>query len=136
MNEVILMGRITKDLELRYTQGTEPIAVLKFNIAVARKFKKENENNADFINCVAFGKTAEFISKYFVKGKLIAIIGEIRVNHFEKDGAKLKSTEILVENVEFCGDRDNKKNDFSNFNTNDESFYSIEKNVEDDELPF
>ena len=136
MNEVILMGRITKDLELRYTQGTEPIAVLKFNIAVAGKFKKENENNADFINCVAFGKTAEFISKYFVKGKLIAIIGEIRVNHFEKDGAKLKSTEILVENVEFCGDRDSKKNDFSNFNTNDESFYSIEKNVEDDELPF
>lgn len=75
MNKVILMGRITRDLELKYSQTTEPIAVLKFNLAVARKFKKENENNVDFINCVAFGKTAEFISKYFTKGKLIAIIG-------------------------------------------------------------
>lgn len=136
MNKVILMGRITRDLELKYTQGNEPISVLKFNIAVNRKFKKENENNVDFINCVAFNKTAEFISKYFTKGKLIAIIGEIRVNSYEKDGNKLKSTEILVESVEFCGDKVNKENDFSNFNTNDESFYSIEQNVDDENLPF
>ena len=136
MNKVILMGRITRDLELKYSQTTEPIAVLKFNLAVARKFKKENENNVDFINCVAFGKTAEFISKYFTKGKLIAIIGEIRVSSFEKDGAKIKSTEILVENVEFCGDKTNKENDFSNFNTNEDSFYSIEQNVDEDNLPF
>lgn len=136
MNKVILMGRITKDLELRYSQSAEPTAVLKFNVAVPRKFKKDNDNNTDFINCTAFGKTAEFIGKYFTKGKLIAIIGEIRVNSFEKDGSKLKSTEVLIESVEFCGDRDSKKNDFSNFNTNDESFYSIEKNVDDDSLPF
>lgn len=75
MNKVILMGRLVKEPEVRYSQGAEPIAVARYTLAVNRRFKRQGEPEADFINCVAFGKTGEFAEKYFKKGQLVAITG-------------------------------------------------------------
>ena len=136
MNKVILIGRITRDLELKHSGKEEPIPVLKFTLAVSRKYKKENEVNADFINCTAFNKTAEFISEYFGKGQMIAIIGEIRNNNYiDKNGEKRYVTEVLIEKVEFCGSKNTNSNDTSLDNTPEE-FYDIEENVENENLPF
>ena len=100
MNNVSLVGRLTRDPETRYAQnGT---AVTKFSIAVDRRFKKEGEQTADFINCVAFGKTGEFVEKYFVKGKKIALTGRIQTGSYtNKDGAKVFTTDVVAETVEF-----------------------------------
>ena len=80
MNKVILMGRLTRDPELKYTKGAEPMAVANFSLAVNRRFKKSGEQEVDFISCVAFGKNAEFVSKYFHKGQLVSIVGRLNVN--------------------------------------------------------
>lgn len=103
MNKVILKGRLTKDIEVRYTTGENSIAVGRTSVAVNRKGK---DNGTDFINVVAFGKTAEFISKYFTKGQEILIAGRIQVNPYEdKDGNKRTSTDVVIEEVEFCGSK-------------------------------
>ena len=100
MNSVQLIGRLTKDPEVRYTDGGASIA--RFSIAVDRRFKQEGGESADFINCVAFGKTAEFIEKYFTKGKKIALTGRIQTgNYTNKDGQKVYTTDVVVETTEF-----------------------------------
>lgn len=99
LNRVILMGRITKDLEIRQT--TSGKAVLKFTVAVDRGKDKQ----ADFITCVAYGQTAEFISRYFGKGRMIAIEGSIRTGSYEKDGRTIYTFEVFVERVSFTGER-------------------------------
>ena len=83
MNKVHLIGRLTRDPELKYTQTTEPIAVTRFSVAVNRKYKKDGEQEADFINCVSFGKQAEFVEKYFKKGQQIAICGRIQTGSYK-----------------------------------------------------
>lgn len=108
MNKVILMGRLTRDVELKYANGKEPVAVGRFTLAVNRRFKKEGEPDADFINCVAFGKTAEFISEYFSKGKMIAIVGRIQTGSYtNQNGQKVYTTDVLVEEANFCGEKNN-----------------------------
>ena len=105
MNVVILMGRITKDTELKVTSnGT---SVMSFTIAVQRKYKNTNGGyDADFINCVAFGKTAEFIQNYFDKGRLINVIGSMQSRTWnDAQGQKRQSTEVIVNEVNFCGDK-------------------------------
>lgn len=135
MNNVSLLGRVVRDVEVRYSQSVEPVAIARFNIAVPRRYKKENEANADFINCIAFGKTAEFIGKYFFKGYPIAIIGEIRNNNYtDKNGNKRYSTDILVQQVDFCGSKN--KDTENALVQDDEEFYSIEENIDDENLPF
>lgn len=110
MNSVQLIGRLTKDPEVRYTDGGASIA--RFSIAVDRRFKQEGGESADFINCVAFGKTAEFIEKYFTKGKKIAITGRIQTgNYTNKDGQKVYTTDVVVETTEFV---ESKSMDVSN----------------------
>ena len=101
MNKVILVGRLTKDPELRATQsGT---AVISFSVACDRRFAKEGERSADFINCVGWGKTAEFISRYFAKGMRIALSGRIETRSWEDDkGNKRYATEVVAEEVEFA----------------------------------
>ena len=102
MNKVIISGRLTRDPEMRYSQSAEPLAVTRFSIAVNRRFKKDGEPDADFINCVSFGKTAEFISKYFTKGKMIGVVGSLRTNSWtDNNGQKRVSTDVQVEEVEF-----------------------------------
>lgn len=104
LNKVIIMGRITHHLELKQTSSGK--AVLSFSIAVDRYSKDENEKTADFFNCVAWDKQAEFISKYFDKGRLIAIVGKLQTRSYEgKDGTKKTATEIIVDNAEFTGEK-------------------------------
>lgn len=102
MNKVILTGRLTREPETRYSQSAEPIAITRFTIAVNRKIKKDGEQDADFLNCVAFGKNAELISKYVTKGKLIGIVGNIKISNWtDNNNQKRTSTEIQVDEVEF-----------------------------------
>ena len=103
MNLVILMGRLTADPELKSTQNGK--SVVSFSIAVERNFKKDSERQSDFFNCVAWSHTAEFISKYFVKGQMIAIQGELRNEEYTKDGQKRYYTKIYVTNPYFCGSK-------------------------------
>lgn len=103
MNKVILMGRMTKDPEVRYSQGDTPTATARFSLAVDRKFKREGEQNADFINCVAFGRTGEFIEKYGKKGTKFLAEGRIQTGSYTKqDGTKVYTTDVVVEQVEFA----------------------------------
>ena len=99
INNVVIMGRITKDLEIRQTTGGT--AVLKFTVAVDRGKDKQ----ADFINCVAFGQTAEFIGRYFGKGRMIAVEGNIHTGSYEKDGRTIYTFEVFVERVSFTGEK-------------------------------
>ncbi|MCQ2743495.1 MAG: single-stranded DNA-binding protein [bacterium] len=104
MNKVILMGRLTRDCEVRYSSGAEPMAVVRFSIAVNRRFKREGEPDADFFNCVAFGKTGETINRYFKKGSMISIMGHIQNGSYtDKDGNKKYTTDIIIDEFYFCG---------------------------------
>ena len=104
LNRVILMGRITQDLEIRQTQGG--VAVLSFTVAVDRGYVKQGEERqTDFINCVAWRQQAEFISRYFAKGRMIAIEGNLRTRTYDdKNGVKHYVTEVFVDNVSFTGE--------------------------------
>lgn len=107
MNKVIIIGRLTADPELRTSQnGT---ASCRFNVAVNRKFKNQNgEYDADFISCVAFKQTAEFVSRYFAKGKMIALEGTLRTGSYQDRNhpdVTHYTTDVFIENVEFCGDK-------------------------------
>lgn len=95
MNKVVLMGRITKDLDKKEK-------VTNFTVAVDRRFKREGDPSADFIDCVAFGKTKEIVDKYFEKGQKIAVDGRIQTGSYEKDGKKYYTTDVVAESVEFC----------------------------------
>lgn len=142
MNKTILMGRLTRDPEVRYTQGDNASAVARFSLAVDRRFKKDGEQTADFINCVAFGKTAEFIEKYGHKGTKFVVEGRIQTGSYtNKDGQKVYTTDVVVEQVEFAesknasGDSSSTGNT-SNTTSDDMSFMNIPDNVEDEGLPF
>lgn len=103
MNKVILMGRLTRDIEVRYSQGENPMAVARYTLAVQRKFKREGEPDADFISCVAFGRAAEFAEKYFRQGTKIVITGRIQTGSYtNRDGQKVYTTDIVIEEQEFA----------------------------------
>lgn len=103
MNKVILMGRVTRDIEVRYTTGETPLAISRYTLAVPRKFKRDGEPDADFIGCVAFGRAAEFAEKYFRQGTKIAIVGRIQTGSYtNKDGQKVYTTEVVIEEQEFA----------------------------------
>lgn len=105
MNRAILIGRLTKDAETRYNGD---LAIARFNLAVDRKFKKEGEQSADFISCVAFGKTAEFVEKYFSKGSKMIAEGRIQTGSYtNKEGGKVYTTDVVVEAVEFAESKAN-----------------------------
>nr|WP_296439131.1 single-stranded DNA-binding protein [uncultured Acetatifactor sp.] len=103
MNKVILMGRLTRDPEVRYSQGASQTSVARFSVAVDRRFKREGEPDADFFNCTAFGKTAEFVERYLHKGTKIVLSGRIQNdNYTNKDGQMVYSVRIIVDDVEFA----------------------------------
>ncbi len=104
MNKVILMGRLTRDPEVRYSQGDNATAVARYTLAVDRRFNRnKDEQTADFINCVAFGKSGEFAEKYLHKGTKIAITGRIQTGSYtNKDGVKVYTTDVVVEDHEFA----------------------------------
>lgn len=143
MNKVVLVGRIVRDPEVRYSQGENPTAVARYTIAVDRRFKRDGEPTADFINCVTFGKSAEFVEKYFRKGLRISISGRITTNSYtNKDGIKVYTTEVTVEDQEFAESKAeseaNKTSNQQSVPTNASSgggFMNIPDGIEE-ELPF
>ena len=103
MNKVILMGRLTRDPEVRYSQGATPTAVARFSVAVDRRFKREGEPDADFFNCTCFGKQGEFVEKYLHKGTKVVLSGRIQNdNYTNKDGQQVYSVRIMVDEIEFA----------------------------------
>ena len=103
MNKAILIGRLTREPEVRYSQGENPVAVARYTLAVDRRFKKPGEQEADFINCVAFGKSAEFAEKYLHQGTKMAVTGRIQTGSYtNKDGQKVHTTEVVIEDQEFA----------------------------------
>lgn len=144
MNKVILMGRITRDAEIRYTQGEKSTAIARFSLAVDRRFKKDNdEQNTDFISCIAFGKIAEFLEKFGRKGTKFVVDGRIQTGSYNnKDGQKVYTTDVVVENIEFA---ESKNSSGSGGSTNQpapapsssagDGFMNIPDGI-DEELPF
>ena len=125
MNNVTLIGRLTKDPDLKTTQSG--LSVCRFTVAVDRPYSKEKQT--DFINCLAWRQTADFICKYFAKGQRIALIGSIQTGSYEKDGSKVYTTEVNVSNVEFCESKKQNKTEQTNEATE-------EMPLVDDDLPF
>lgn len=138
MNKVIMMGRLTKDPEIRYSQGQNATAVASMSIAVDRRFKREGEPDADFFNCTAFGKQAEFVEKYLKKGVKIVICGRIQNdNYTNKEGQKVYATRIMVDEIEFAESKSagNGGNAAPAGQATADGFMSIPSGL-DDELPF
>ena len=139
MNKVILMGRLTKDPEVRYTQSGEPMAIARYTLAVNKRFKKQGEADADFIPCVAFGKQGEFAEKYLAKGRQIAVVGRLQVRNWEdNEGKKRTTTEVVVEEHYFAESKSEKadKPQSKKQDSDTEGFYPIDDSVEDEDLPF
>ena len=131
MNSVQIIGRLIKDPDIRYTQGQKPTCIAKFSVAIDRKFKRDGEATADFPSVVAFGKTAEFIEKYFKKGMKIGICGRIQTGSYDdRDGKKVYTTEVVAEDVEFV-----EKKDADNTENQSGGFQNIPEGIESD-LPF
>lgn len=140
MNKVILLGRLTRDPEVRYSQGAEGTAIARYSLAVNRSYKREGEPEADFINIVAFGKRGEFAGKYFKKGRQVAVVGELRItNYTDRDGNKRWSTDVVVTEQYFA---DSKKEEAhpadQGYNQQSaDGFMPIDNEIEGDEdLPF
>ena len=103
MNKWLGTGRLTRDPEVRYSQGQNPTAVARFTLACDRRFKRDGDQNADFISCIAFGKIAEHIEKYWHKGMKMAAVGRIQTGSYtNRDNQKVYTTDVVVEEVEFC----------------------------------
>ena len=103
MNKVVLMGRLTRDPEVRYSQGENALAIARYTLAVDRRFKRDGEQSADFINCVVFGKSAEFTERYFRQGMRVTVCGRIQTGSYtNRDGVKVYTTEVVVEGQEFA----------------------------------
>ena len=136
MNKTILIGRLTRDPEVRYSQGAEPMAIARYTLAFDRRFKKEGEQSADFIGCVAFGKNAEFAEKYLKQGTKIAVTGRIQTGSYtDKDGKKVYTTDVIVEEHEFCESKGSANEQVPTFKPDANGFVSIPDGVEE-ELPF
>lgn len=144
MNKVVLMGRLTKDPDVRYTQEAQPMCIARYTLAVDRRGKKDGQQTADFISCVAFGKAGEFTEKYLHKGMKICVAGRIQTGSYTRqDGTKVYTTDVVVEGQEFCEGRS--ANDVAhNYSTPSsaadqssalDGFMNIPEGI-DEELPF
>lgn len=138
MNSVSLVGRLTRDPDVGYTDGG--LSIARFNLAIDRRFKKDGEQSADFPNIVAFGKTAEFIEKYFRQGMRIGLIGRIQTgNYTNKEGIKIYTTDVIAENVEFVESKSNNQDDYTpsqaSGQADSDGFMNIPPGI-DEELPF
>ena len=136
MNKVILIGRVVRDVEIRYSQGTNTTCIARYTLAVGRKFKQEGQPTADFINCIAFGKLGEFAEKYLHKGIKIAVTGRIQTGSYKnKDGNTVYTTDVIVEEQEFCESKNSSGSSAEPQPKPDDSFMSIPDGI-DEELPF
>ena len=156
MNKIILMGRLTKDPEVRYSQNAEPMAISKYTLAVNRRFKREGEPDADFINCVALGKQGEFTEKYLKRGMMIAVSGRLQIRQFDdKNGQRQWYTEVVVEEQDFAESKSSYEQRMGSAPREQaqapggksgqaqqrapyepEGFSAIAESIDDDDLPF
>ena len=146
MNKVILMGRLTRDPEVRYSAGENALAIARYTLAVDRRFRRDGEATADFISCVVFGRGAEFAEKYFHQGIRIVVSGRIQTGSYtNKDGQRVYTTDVVAENVEFAESKNSSGGgDNSGFTPSDrpspssaagDGFMNIPDGI-DEELPF
>ena len=152
MNKVILMGRLTRDPEVRYTQSAEPLAIARYTLAVNRKFKREGEPDADFINCTAIGRGGSFAEKFLKKGMMVAVSGRLQIRSYDdKNGTRQWFTEVVVEDQDFAeskaafesrssaegmgGGKPDSQNAGGQGQAPD-GFYSIDEGLDDEDLPF
>ena len=141
MNKIILMGRLVRDPEIRWSNGENSVAIARYTLAVDRRFARDNEQSADFINCVAFGKAAEFAEKYFAKGTKLVVTGRIQTGSYtNKDGVRVYTTDVVIEEQEFAeSKREGNGGDYSgpasNNSTKEDGFINIPDD-NDEELPF
>lgn len=139
MNKVVLMGRIVRDPEVKYSRGEKSMAIARYTLAVDRKIKKDNDATADFISCVAFGKSGEFAEKYFRKGTKVAVSGHIQTGSYtNKDGNKVYTTDVIVDEQEFAESKNAASNNNANGNVDNGSdgFMNIPDDISGEELPF
>ena len=144
MNKVILMGRLTRDPEVRYSQSAEPLAIARYSLAINRRFKRQgqNEPEVDFIPCVAFGRQGEFAERYFRKGQMISVVGRLQVRNWEdNEGKKRTTTEVVVEEQYFAESKASSQSSSAPAPKKSEAdmgdgFYPIDESIEDDDLPF
>lgn len=134
MNKVFLMGRLTRDPEIRYSAGAEQKAIAKFTLAVDRRFKKEGEQSADFIGCTAFGKSAEFVEKYIRKGQKIVVEGHWQTGSYEKNGVKYYTNDCIIEQMDFAEGK-KEVSPAPEPQTDADGFMNIPEGI-DKELPF
>lgn len=136
MNKVILIGRCTRDPEVRYSQGENATAVARYTLAVDRQFKRDGDQSADFINCIAFGKRGEFAEKYLRKGTKIAVVGRIQTGSYtNKDGQRVYTTDVIVDEHEFVESKASQQNGGDSAPVSSDGFTSIPDGI-DEELPF
>jgi single-strand DNA-binding protein len=136
MNNVVLIGRLTSDPEMRFIPQSET-AVSNFSLAVDRPFSKGKEKVADFIRIVAFGKTAELVEKYVTKGKRIGVIGRIQTgNYKDKDGKTIYTTDVVAERIEFLDSGNKKGSESDEYSQEDGAGIPKDFTEEDDEIPF
>ena len=134
MNKVVLIGRLTRDPEVRYSQADPPFAIARYTLAVDRKFRREEEQSADFIQCVAFGKMGEHVEKYYHQGLKVAVTGRIQTgSYINKDGVKVYTTEVVVEEQEFAESKVSSEKVSRNISQEQGDGFL---NVSDEELPF
>nr|DAR10296.1 MAG TPA: Single strand binding protein [Caudoviricetes sp.] len=145
MNKVALMGRLTRAPEIRFSNSQNPVEIANFSLAVNRRYKRDGEPDADFFDCVAFGKTAEVLEKYVAKGNQIGIVGRLQSRTWEdQEGRKRKAIEVVVEELDFCG---SKKESQSTGRQEEpasapaaegmpEGFFPVQEGAEDEDLPF
>ncbi len=142
MNKVVLMGRLTRDPEVRYSAGENAIAIARYTLAVDRRFKRDGEATADFISCVAFGRAAEFAERYFRQGIRIVVSGRIQTGSYtNKDGNKVYTTDVVVEEQEFAESKSHTENGGKEQSNapitpaDADGFMNIPEGI-DEELPF
>jgi len=135
MNKAILMGRLTKDPEIRYTQAAQPLCVARYTLAVNRRFRKNGEPDADFIPCVAFGKAGEFAEHYLKKGMMVCVSGRIQVRSWEdQSGQKRWSTEVVLEEQDFAESKGASQG--RQQAPTPQTFEDMAETINDEDLPF
>ena len=129
MNKIIIMGRLTKDVDLRIANGEKQMAIARYTLAVDRRKRAGEETAADFINCVAFDKAAEFAEKYFTQGQRVLVSGRLQTGSYEKDGHRVYTTDVIVEEQEFADSKREEKKA-------DEGFVNAPEGADDNGFPF
>ena len=143
MNKVILLGNLTRDPEIRYSQGEKQMAVARFSLAVNRRFSRQGDTDTDFFNCTAFGKQAEFVEKYFKQGSSMLLTGRVQNdNYTNKNGERVYSVQIMADEIEFAerksaqsNNQTQNQNQPAQANGADDDFMNIPDGIEDG-LPF